>query len=63
LDFWLLYYDNVPVRASLLVHEFSAKNKIKTMPQLPYLPDMASCNFSIAKNKENLKGPLFYKHR
>ena len=34
-----------------------------TMPQPPYSPDMAPCDFPISKNKENLKGPSFYSHR
>ena len=34
-----------------------------TMPQPPYSPDIAPCNFFLFPNKENLKGPSFYSHR
>ena len=44
---------------SLLVHEFLAKNNTVTMPQPPYSPDMASCDFFLLKIKRTLKGRRF----
>ena len=56
----LLHHDNAPAHASLLVHEFLAKNNTVTMPQPPYSPDMAPCNFFLfPKIKRTLKGRRF----
>ena len=60
---WLLHHDNAPAHTSLLVREFLAKNNTVTMPQPPYSPDMAPCDFPIFNNKENFKEPSFYSHR
>lgn len=37
-------YDNIPADASLLDHEFLAKNNIVVMLQPLYSTDMATCN-------------------
>ena len=45
---------------SLLVREFLAKNNTVTMPQPPYSPDMAPCDFFLfPKIKRTLKGRRF----
>ncbi|UYV66795.1 hypothetical protein LAZ67_4002873 [Cordylochernes scorpioides] len=42
---WLLHHDNAPAHISLLVRDFLAKNNTLMMPQPPYSPDLASCDF------------------
>ncbi|XP_033610182.1 uncharacterized protein LOC111871520 isoform X2 [Cryptotermes secundus] len=57
---WLLHHDNAPAHTSLLVREFLAKNNTVTMPQPPYSPDMAPCDFFLfPKIKRTLKGRRF----
>ncbi|UYV69087.1 hypothetical protein LAZ67_6002340 [Cordylochernes scorpioides] len=42
---WLLHHDNAPAHISLLVRDFLAKNNTLMMPQPPYSPDLAPCDF------------------
>ena len=42
---WLLHHDNAPAHSSLLVSNFLAKNNTTIMPQPPYSPDLAPCDF------------------
>ena len=57
---WLFHHDNAPTHTSLLVREFLAKNITVTMPQPPYSPDMAPCDFFLfLKIKRTLKGRRF----
>ncbi|UYV69293.1 hypothetical protein LAZ67_6003154 [Cordylochernes scorpioides] len=42
---WLLHLDNAPAHTSLLVRDFLAKNNTLMMPQPPYSPDLAPCDF------------------
>ena len=64
-DLWknnlcLLHHDNPPAHTSLLVREFLAKNNTVTLPQSPYSPDMAPCDFFLfPKIKRTLKGRRF----
>ena len=37
--------DNVPVHNSILVTDYLTKRGIKIVPQPPYSPDLASCDF------------------
>ncbi|CAD7013870.1 unnamed protein product [Ceratitis capitata] len=54
---WLLHHDNAPAHTSLLVRDFLAKNNTLMMPQPPYSPDLASCDFFLfSKQKRPLKG-------
>ncbi|UYV70135.1 hypothetical protein LAZ67_7001931 [Cordylochernes scorpioides] len=54
---WLLHHDNAPVHASLLVRDFLAKNNTLMMPQPPYSPDLAPCDFFLfPKLKRPMKG-------
>ena len=47
----------VPAHTSLLLREFLAKNNTVTMPQPPYSPDIAPCDFFLSpKIKRTLKG-------
>ncbi|KAG5312063.1 GVQW3 protein, partial [Pseudoatta argentina] len=47
---WLLHHDNAPAHTSLLVREFLAKNNTLMMPQPPYSPDLAPCDFFCSRN-------------
>ncbi|UYV74812.1 hypothetical protein LAZ67_12001111 [Cordylochernes scorpioides] len=42
---WLLRHDNAPAHTSLLVRDLLAKNNTLMMPQPPYSPDLAPCDF------------------
>ncbi|UYV68939.1 hypothetical protein LAZ67_6001728 [Cordylochernes scorpioides] len=54
---WLLHHDNAPAHTSLLVRDFLAKNNTLMMPQPPYFPDLASCDFFLfPKLKRPMKG-------
>jgi hypothetical protein len=43
---WFLHQINAPAHTSSLAHEFLAENNIVTMPQPPYSPPKAECDFS-----------------
>ncbi|UYV74141.1 hypothetical protein LAZ67_11002233 [Cordylochernes scorpioides] len=54
---WLLHYDNAPAHTSLLVRDLLAKNNTLMMPQPPYSPDLAPCDFFLfPKLKRPMKG-------
>ena len=42
---WHFHQDNVPVHNSILVTDYLTKIGIKTVPQPPYSPDLAPCDF------------------
>ena len=44
---WHFHQDNAPVHNSILVTDYLTKMGIKTVPQLPYRPDLAPCNFCL----------------
>ena len=57
---WILHHDNAPAHSSLLVRNFLAKHKTVIMPQPPYSPDMAPCDFFLfPKLKMPMKGKRF----
>lgn len=57
---WKLHHDNAPAHTSLLVREFLTKNNTVMMPQPPYSPDIAPCDFFLfPKMKTNMKGRRF----
>jgi len=54
---WMLHDDNVPSHQALVTREFLAHNSIIALPQPPYSPDLAPCNFFLSlKMKLQLKG-------
>ncbi|XP_011066332.1 PREDICTED: uncharacterized protein LOC105153281 [Acromyrmex echinatior] len=56
---WLLH-NNAPAHTSLLVREFLAKNNTLMMPQPPYSPDLAPCDFFLfPKLKRPMKGRCY----
>ena len=42
---WHFHEDNAPVHNSILVTDYLSKMGIKTVPQPPYSPDLAPCDF------------------
>ena len=42
---WHFHQDNAPVHNSILVTDYWTKMDIKTVPQPPYSPDLAPCDF------------------
>ena len=42
---WHFYQDNAPVHNSILITDYLSKMGIKTVPQPPYSPDFAPCDF------------------
>ncbi|CAK9827766.1 Mariner Mos1 transposase [Anthophora retusa] len=56
---WFLHHDNAPVHTSHIVRDYLTKNNINTVPQAPYSPDMAPCDFFLFPR---LKLPLRGKH-
>ncbi|UYV60506.1 hypothetical protein LAZ67_1001352 [Cordylochernes scorpioides] len=57
---WLLHHDNAPAHTSLLVRDFLAKNNTLMMPQPPYSPELAPCDFFLfPKLKRPMKGRCY----
>jgi hypothetical protein len=57
---WLLHHDNVPSHTSVLTQQFLVKYKMALIPQPPYSPYLAPCDFFLfQKMKLNLKGRRF----
>lgn len=57
---WILHHDNAPAHTSLLVAEYLNKNSVLVLPQPPYSPDLAPCDFFLfPRLKKNLKGKRF----
>ena len=42
---WYFRQDNAPVHNSIIVTDYSTKMGINTVPQPPYSPDLATCDF------------------
>ena len=42
---WYFHQDNAPVHNSILVTDYLTKMGLKTVPQPPYSPDLAPCDF------------------
>ncbi|KAL4091078.1 hypothetical protein QTP88_025819 [Uroleucon formosanum] len=57
---WFLHHDNAPCHSSFAVRQFLTDKKISTIPQPPYSPDIAPCDFWLFPNlKIGLKGERF----
>ena len=44
---WHFHHDNAPVHNSIIVTDYLTKMGIKTLPQPPYSPDIAPCDFCL----------------
>ena len=54
---WYFHQDNAPIHNSIFVTDYLTKMGIKTVPQPPYSPDLAPCDFWLfPKLKEKLRG-------
>ena len=42
---WFLHHDNAPAHSALSIRQFCAKNQMTVLPQPPYSPDLAPCDF------------------
>ena len=59
-NFSILHHDNAPAHKSLLASSFLAQNSISIMPQPPYSPDLAFCDFFLFRKLNRLmKGRKF----
>ena len=57
---WFLHHDNAPAHSALSIRQFCAKNQMTVLPQPPYSPDLAPCDFFLfPKLKSVLKGRRF----
>jgi hypothetical protein len=57
---WLLHLDNATADTSLKTTDFVTNNNIVIVPNPPYSPDLAHCNFTLfPKLKMKLKGRHF----
>ena len=57
---WFLHHDNAPFHTALFLREHFAKNLIHLIPQPPYSPDLAPCDFWLFnKLKRPLRGYCF----
>lgn len=57
---FVLHHDNAPAHTSLIVREFLAFTNFTAIPQPPYSPDLAPCDFFLfPKMKMRLKGRKF----
>ena len=56
----MLYHDNAPAHASLLIHSYLAKHLKFVVPHPPYSPDLAPADFFLfPKRKPTLKEHRF----
>jgi len=57
---WMLYHDNAPAHALLLIRSYLAKHQTSVVPHPPYSPDLAPADFFLfPKIKATLKGRRF----
>ena len=57
---WFLHHDNAPSHTALILRDHFAKNSTHIVPQPPYSPDLAPCDFWLfPKLKRPLRGNRF----
>lgn len=57
---WILHHDNAPSHSAHLIGEFLSKNQTSVLPQPPYSPDLAPCDFFLfSRIKKHMKGTSF----
>ena len=49
-----MHQDNVPSHTAFVTREFLAKNNITIIDHLPYLPDLATCDFYLFPKVKNI---------
>ena len=54
---WILHHDSAPAHRAVTTNEFLVKHNIPSLPQPPYSPDLASCDFLFFPQlKKTMKG-------
>lgn len=57
---WFMHHDNAPSHTALVLRDFFAQNSTHIVPQPPYSPDLAPCDFWLfPKLKRPLRGNRF----
>lgn len=57
---WFLHHDNAPSHTAIIIRQFFSKNETVVVPQAPYSPDMAPCDFFLfPRLKLPLRGHRF----
>lgn len=57
---WFLHHDNAPCHTAFVLCDFFAKNSTHIVPQPPYSPDLAPCDFWLfSKLKRPMRGRRF----
>jgi len=57
---WILHCDNAPAHRAVTTNEFLAKHNILSLPQPPYSPDLAPCDFFLFPQlKKTMKSRQF----
>ena len=57
---WILHHDNAPAHKAVTTNEFLAKHNIPPLPQPPYSPDLAPCDFFLFPQlKKTMRGRRF----
>ncbi|UYV70401.1 hypothetical protein LAZ67_7002912 [Cordylochernes scorpioides] len=57
---WILHHDNAPAHTALKISKFLQDHSTSVLPQPPYSPDLAPCDFFLfGKLKKKLKGRKF----
>ena len=57
---WFLHHDNVPSHTALVLRDHLSKNSTHIVPQPPYSPNLAPCDFWLfSKLKKPLRGHNF----
>jgi len=60
---WILHHHNAPAHRAVTTNEFLAKHNIPLLPQPPYSPDLAPCDFFFfffPQLKKTMKGRRFH---
>ena len=57
---WILHHDNAPAHRAVITNEFLVKHNFPLLPQPPYSPDLAPCDFFLFPQlKKTMKGRRF----
>jgi len=56
---WILHRDSAPAHRAVTTNEFLAKHNIPWLPQPPYPPDLAPCDFLFTQLKKTMTGRRF----
>ncbi|UYV62392.1 hypothetical protein LAZ67_2000365 [Cordylochernes scorpioides] len=61
---WILHHDNAPAHTALKISKFLQDHSTSVLPQPPYSPELAPCDFFLFGNlKKKVKGSEISEHR